>query len=97
MDRLQPDEVEQQLGQLDGWKMDEKMISRRYRFPSFAVAVTFVNQVADIAEQMNHHPFIAIDFKMVTLRLTSWHAGGLTHLDFEEAMACDEAASKLTK
>ncbi|UUZ82311.1 4a-hydroxytetrahydrobiopterin dehydratase [Paenibacillus sp. P26] len=51
------------------------MARQKYRFPSFPAAVTFVNEAARIAEEMNHHPMIAIDFRVVTLRLTTWSAG----------------------
>ena len=58
--------------------------------------IDFVNEVASIAEADNHHPMIAIDYKMVTLRLTSWHAGGLTDLDFESAAGFDQAFTDIT-
>jgi 4a-hydroxytetrahydrobiopterin dehydratase len=53
--------------------------------------IAFVARVSDAAERLNHHPFIAIDYKMITLRLTSWHAGGLTELDFIAAAEFDRA------
>ncbi|MEH7012228.1 4a-hydroxytetrahydrobiopterin dehydratase, partial [Neobacillus niacini] len=36
------------------------------------------------------HPFISIDYKVVTLRISSWNARGLTALDFELATKYDE-------
>lgn len=97
MDRLEPQEINERLELLLEWKLDEKFISRRYRFESFLTAVSFVNKVAEVAEQNNHHPFISIDYKMVTLRLTTWHAGGLTKLDFDEATQCDKIAADMTE
>lgn len=90
MDQLDEAAVVEELSKLSEWKRDGKFIHRRYRFATFLAAIEFVNQVARIAEERNHHPFISIDYKMVTLRLTSWHAGGLTHLDFGEARQFDE-------
>lgn len=89
--RLSNEEVQQRLSDIPEWSVDEKFISRRYKFGSFADAMAFANKVAEIAEARNHHPFISIDYKVVTLRLTSWHAGGLTDADFEEAKAFDLA------
>ncbi|SDD16363.1 4a-hydroxytetrahydrobiopterin dehydratase [Paenibacillus sp. UNCCL117] len=77
-----------------GWLQDEgdsRWISKRYRFGSFPEAVAFVGEVARIAEEEEHHPLIAIDYKVVTLRLTTWSAGGLTRLDFTVAERFDEA------
>jgi 4a-hydroxytetrahydrobiopterin dehydratase len=88
--KLEQEQVEASMQSVPEWELEDKTIWRRYRFASFPEAVAFTNQVAEIAEAKNHHPFIAIDFKMVTLRLTSWHAGGLTEADFEEAAACDQ-------
>lgn len=89
-ERFTEEEIEQSLQTAKGWEREGKWIVREYRFPAFMDAVRFVNQVADIAERMNHHPFIALDYKLVTLRITSWHAGGLTQLDFTSAQAYNE-------
>lgn len=87
--KLEDAQIADQLARVPEWTLDGKTISRRYKFPSFLDSMAFANQVADIAERRNHHPFISIDFKVVTLRLTSWHAGGLTHQDFDEAVEVD--------
>jgi len=88
---LTPEELKEGLKKLDGWKTEEngKWLVRTRMLPSFKEAVAFVNEVAAIAEAMNHHPFIGIDFRRVTLRLTTWHSGGLTRLDVESAQAYD--------
>lgn len=93
--RLTEEELAAGLAELGGWKReDDKWIVRTYLFPSFPEAVAFVNRIAEIAERMNHHPFIAIEYRRVTIRLTTWHAGGLTRLDLEAARAYDRAAGE---
>jgi 4a-hydroxytetrahydrobiopterin dehydratase len=87
-------EIDERLGlaEVSDWKTDDhKWIVRKYRFTAFLQGIHFVNEVARLAEANNHHPMIAIDYKMVTLRLTSWHAGGLTELDFSTAAQFEEA------
>jgi len=92
MTRLAQGEIDTLLAGKQGWTLEEgKWIVKKYRFPSFAASIDFVNQVAAVAEELNHHPMIAIDYRMVTLRLTSWSAGGLTGLDFACADRFDEA------
>jgi 4a-hydroxytetrahydrobiopterin dehydratase len=72
--------------EIAGWKIkDEKWIERRFKFQEFTGGIDFVNKIADAAEAMDHHPFISIQYKIVTLSLTSWNAGGLTALDLEAA------------
>lgn len=88
-EKLEEAEVVRLLAQVPDWKREDKAISRRYRFGSFPAAIAFVGAVAELAEARNHHPFIAIDYKFVTIRLTSWHAGGLTAEDFAEAQLVD--------
>lgn len=90
-------EINERLERLSGWSTDDhKWMVRKYRFAAFMQGITFVNQIAGIAESDNHHPMIAIDYKMVTLRLTSWHAGGLTELDFSTAAKFDQAFAEVT-
>ncbi|KIL39705.1 pterin-4-alpha-carbinolamine dehydratase [Gordoniibacillus kamchatkensis] len=97
MEKLTEARIEELLGsKAPEWaREDEKWIVRKFRFREFLQAVAFVNAVAQEAERLNHHPFIAIDYKLVTLRMTSWHAGGLTELDFTAAAAFDAAYASL--
>lgn len=96
MSKLDERAIQAALQTVPEWKLDEKVIVRRFKFKSFQDAMKFANQVADIAEARNHHPFISIDYKVVTLKLTSWHAGGLTEADFDEAQAFDQVYLSFT-
>lgn len=90
--KLTEDQIEESLAASDGWKREEsKWIVKKYRFRTFLDGINFVNLIAQASEQLNHHPFISIDYKMVTLRMTTWHDGGLTELDFTAAAAFDRA------
>lgn len=84
MEKLTESQIEEKLAQAEGWKRtDEKWIQKRFRFRAFLDGVAFVNKIAQLSEEVDHHPFISIDYKRVTLQLSSWHAGGLTDLDFQ--------------
>jgi len=90
MDLLTPENIERRLTSLSGWSLEDgKWLVKRVRFRSYLDGVDFVSRAARAAERLNHHPLIAIDYKLVTLRLTSWRAGGITELDFEAAAAFD--------
>ncbi|MBB6670319.1 4a-hydroxytetrahydrobiopterin dehydratase [Cohnella nanjingensis] len=87
-ERLTESEWKVALAELGNWSVEEgKWLIRKVMFPSFPAAIEYVRQVAAIAEADDHHPFIAIDYRKVTLKLTTWHAGGLTRLDFASAKA----------
>jgi len=64
-------------------------LERTVELPSFAAAIEFVNRVAALAEDANHHPDIAISYKKVTLRWTTHSAGGITDRDHELARRTD--------
>ena len=92
MEKMQDEALETALAQREGWeRKDQKWMVKKFRFQSFKQAVSFVNRVADVAEELNHHPMIALDFKLVTISLTSWKSAGITDLDFEEADLIDRA------
>lgn len=90
------EEIEAYLSNLDGWKLEEeRWIVRKYVFSSFMKGIAFVDEVATISEAFDHHPLIHIDYKKVTLRLTSWSEGGLTALDFKAALQYNESFEKM--
>ena len=89
---VKPKELAIALDTVPDWNIEGDEITRTYECGSFREAVALVAKVADLAEEQNHHPHIAIDWRKVTLRLTTHSAGGLTQKDFTLAVACDAAA-----
>jgi len=59
------------------------------RGQDFASSLAFVNGVGVLAEDMDHHPDIDIRWNVVTLRLSTHSAGGITELDLELARRID--------
>lgn len=78
------------LATIPQWQRHDQVISRTYEFKNFPMAMDFVNAVARIAEQVQHHPDMDIRWNKVTLALTTHDAGGLTEKDFAMARQCDE-------
>ena len=59
---------------------------RDYEFEDFAGAMAFVNRVADLAEEVNHHPDILVHgWNKVRLTLTTHSEGKLTDNDHKMA------------
>jgi 4a-hydroxytetrahydrobiopterin dehydratase len=72
------------------WEREGDEIAREWRFENFAEAIAFVNKVAELAEEANHHPDIFVHgWNKVKLSLTNHSAGGLTEMDFEMAARFD--------
>ena len=80
------------LSAMADWTEAGGALERAFELPSFADAIAFVNRVAELAEQENHHPDIAISYRTVTLRWTTHSAGGITDRDRELARRTDVLA-----
>jgi 4a-hydroxytetrahydrobiopterin dehydratase len=89
---LEPEAVQTLLQEVPGWQQKENSIERTFKFPGFPAAIEFVNAVARLAEEMNHHPDIDIRWNKVKLVLSTHSAGGLTDMDFTLAQKVDRAA-----
>ncbi|WP_025692992.1 4a-hydroxytetrahydrobiopterin dehydratase [Paenibacillus zanthoxyli] len=89
-------ELREQVGKLEGWRLDSGAMVRKYMFSDFMKGIAFVDEVATISEAFDHHPHITIDYKTVILRLaTSEEDGtGITALDVREAHEFNEAFEK---
>ncbi len=81
MPLLTDDQLTEALKNLDGWRQEDETIKKSYRFISFPDAIAFINAVALLAEEANHHPEIQNVYNRVTLHLTTHDAGGLTEKD----------------
>jgi 4a-hydroxytetrahydrobiopterin dehydratase len=87
--RLSPDEIAAALHGLPLWAGDGDGIHRTVKLPSFRDAVAAIGAIADVAEEMDHHP--DIDLRWRTLHLTSvtHSAGGVTDFDLRLARRID--------
>lgn len=83
------------LAGLPEWTREGEAIVRTVRCPSFRDAIGLVNQVADAAEDADHHPDITIVWRRVTFRLTSKASGGLTQRDVDMAAEIDRLAGRI--
>jgi 4a-hydroxytetrahydrobiopterin dehydratase len=90
-DLLEEDELNAALKKCPEWEYDEKknLIARTIEFDEFMDAIDFVNDLAEIAEEAQHHPDIIIKHSRVTLRLTTHDVGGVTDLDIQLAARVD--------
>lgn len=72
------------LSKIKGWESIKrgKAIQKEFKFPDFVKAMSFVDQVADVAEGAGHHPDIFISYNLVRLELSTHSIGGLTENDF---------------
>ena len=87
--RLSPDELSAALPGLPLWSGDSDGIRRSVELPSFRDAVDAIVRIADVAEEMDHHPDVDLRWRTLHLTLVSHSAGGVTALDLELARRID--------
>ena len=85
-------EIRRALGSLPGWTRKGDALNKTYSFARFADGIRFVDQVAALADSMNHHPDIDIRYTNVTFSLSSHDAGGITQRDLDLAKGIEHTA-----
>lgn len=88
------EELREQIGKLEGWKLEKETLVRKYMFNEYMKGIAFVDEAAAISEAFDHHPHITIDYKTVILRLSAKEESGLAALDFRQAHEFNEAFEK---
>jgi len=92
MATLSDEEIGERLGELEGWERDGEAITKSFDRGDFVGSVKFVDSLVGPAEEMNHHPDIAISWSEVKVTLSTHSEGGLTGNDFELAKRIDALA-----
>lgn len=85
MSKLSEVQISLYLKNLPQWKVEDEMLKKTYEFPNFLDSISFVNQIADLAEEANHHPDLLIQYNKVTVSLTTHDKEGITGKDFLSA------------
>jgi 4a-hydroxytetrahydrobiopterin dehydratase len=87
VDTLNQEQIRAALAELGEWGFEHEALTRTFRFADFVHAISFVEHLAEVAEERQHHPDIDIRSNKVTLRLSTHSAGGITMRDVELAKA----------
>ena len=80
------------VGVPEGWAEVEGALQREFRFNDFAAAIHFVNRLAEVSEEANHHPDISIQWNRVVVRWWTHTANAVTNRDAELASRTDGLA-----
>lgn len=81
---LTKDKVETLLTKLNGWTVNAEgtLMTRRFVFKNFYKTMAFVNAVAWIANQENHHPDLEVGYNYCVVHYTTHAIQGLSENDF---------------
>jgi 4a-hydroxytetrahydrobiopterin dehydratase len=63
------------------WELKDGKLVKLFQLSSFMNAIYFVNEVAKVAEKLQHHPIITINWKTVRVSLKSFDVDAITKRD----------------
>ena len=86
---LTSDELAGLTDRLPDWTVDGTVLRRAFEFANFADAWAFMGRVAEVAEDLRHHPDWSNSWNRVDMAVTTHSAGRLTHLDVAFVEAVD--------
>lgn len=81
---LTAEQISTFLAQLPEWQLntDKTLITRRFTFKGFYKTMAFVNAIAWIANQENHHPDMEVGYNYCVVKYTTHAINGLSENDF---------------
>jgi 4a-hydroxytetrahydrobiopterin dehydratase len=90
---LSQDDIDNALGgELARWRQEGTSITRSVTADSFLDGIALVDRVAQVAEDLDHHPDIDIRWTTITFTLSTHSEGGLTAMDLRLAGDIDRLA-----
>jgi len=76
-----------------GWTRKSNPLIKEFKFNSFRNSIVFVNRIAGLADDADHHPEILIRHTKVLITLSTHSVGGITQKDLKLAGQLDFATS----
>ena len=88
MSCLSNSDIQYAISDLNGWEFKNNAIHKIFTFESYLTSIAFINRLAEIAEEKNHHPDMVVGWCKIDVAFTSHDQGGVT-------TACIEMAKKI--
>jgi 4a-hydroxytetrahydrobiopterin dehydratase len=82
-------EVARLQREVPDWDLVSGRLHRRFVFATFLDAMAFLNRVATLAEQEEHHPDFTVHYRQVDFEIWTHAIGGLSENDFILAAKID--------
>lgn len=91
---LTSEELDRALDDLSDWRLVDGAIRTHIEAADFRAAVALIGEIADVAEEMDHHPDIDLRWRNLDVALATHSAGGITDLDVTQAQRIVELAQR---
>jgi 4a-hydroxytetrahydrobiopterin dehydratase len=92
--KLSQQEIELEIGKIQGWKVANGKLNRTFEFENFVQAFGFMTQVAIQAEKMNHHPEWFNVYNKIEINLVTHDINGISNYDIKLAETINHLYSK---
>jgi 4a-hydroxytetrahydrobiopterin dehydratase len=76
--RLDAARLDALLALLPGWTRDGEAIAKSFDFAGYEATLAFVNAVARIAQEQDHHPDIAFGYRQCRVAYSTHSVGGIS-------------------
>src|SRR3954452_4809785 len=87
--RLSPDAVADGLQELPLWSGGPDGIERTVQLTTFRAVVDAIVAIADVAEELDHHPDVDLRWRTLRIAVFTHSAGGVTESDLQLARRVD--------
>lgn len=91
---LTDDQIHALLNQLTDWKLNNKQIQKEFKFNDYYQTIDFVNAVAAISHQQDHHPELTVSYNRCLVAYRTHSIDGLSENDFICAAKVDATVSQ---
>jgi 4a-hydroxytetrahydrobiopterin dehydratase len=95
MNKLDATHVRSLLQTMPGWTTSTaESITKTFDFDDYHQTIAFVNAVAEVAHQMDHHPELTVSYSRCVVSFSTHSVSGVTHNDIEAARRVDTLPSR---
>ena len=81
---ISPETARSMIQTLDGWQLENNnlSLSKKFNFKNYYHTMAFVNLIAWISHQENHHPDMEVGYNYCLIKYTTHAIDGLSKNDF---------------
>ena len=70
------------LPQVPGWTLEDGKLRRSFAFRDYHQTIDFVNHLAEMVHQQDHHPELTVTYNRCVVRFNTHSVGGISANDF---------------
>ena len=89
MSCLSENEIQDRLLELNGWYFNKNAVRKTFTFETYMESIGFINRLAELAEETNHHPDMVVGWCRIDVAFTSHDQGGVTLACIQMAKAVE--------